>query len=93
MIYKNDRIAQVFNGYFSTVVQKLNLHEWSLCKPLVNSNTLSTFVNNCRHDPSITKIKREFFEIHTFSLKPLNVANMANAIKDTPNNFSGGISP
>ena len=67
---KYDKFDLMFNEYIiSTVVDKLNLDEWALCKPEMDLNIFSAIFSNFRYHPNATRTKQMFFKKHLFLLK------------------------
>ena len=57
-------MARAVNELSSTLVNKIQLVRWALCKPEANLNILSAVINNIRHNCSDTMIKQMFFKKH-----------------------------
>ena len=79
---KYDKFDLMFNEYIIfTVVDKLNLDEWALCKPEMDLNIFSAIFSNFRYHPNATRTKQMFFKKHLFLLKHTSVAGITKVIK------------
>ena len=98
-MFKNKEIANIFNEYFGSIVESLDLHIWtkdsSNLPPSYTShdgidNILITFVNH----PSIKTIKQNVNIISKFSFQLVSVYNVKQVNKDLKsNNLLAGIYP
>ena len=75
LIFKNEETAKTFNGYFSAIVDNLNLHHWEdkTSLPSSTSDKTNDIIKNYEKHPSNCKIKAKYRGISSFSFHPVSV--------------------
>ena len=88
MIFKNEETAKTFNGYFSAIVDNLNLHHWEdkTSPPSSTSDKTNDIIKNYEKHPSNCKIKAKYRGISSFSFRPVSVEEVKKIIQDRKTN-------
>ena len=88
MIFKNEKTAKTFNGYFSAIVDNLNLHHWEdkTSPPSSTSDKTNDIIKNYEKHPSNCKIKAKYRGISSFSFRPVSVEEVKKIIQDRKTN-------
>ena len=84
LIFKNEETAKTFNGYFSAIVDNLNLHHWEdkTSLPSSTSDKTNDIIKNYEKHPSNCKIKAKYRGISSFSFRPVSVEEVKKIIRD-----------
>ena len=81
---KNKKVAYVFNSYFQSITDSLDLFEWPLGSTDQIYDSIDRIIDSFRFHPSIKNIKRNYKITSKFSFKPVS----EEFVKDIVNNLS-----
>ena len=82
LILKNDKIANIFNDYFGSIVENMNLYHrkdkpFSISK---HSDIIKNITQKYKNDPSIMSLNRNCKGISYFSFQPVSVDDVIKVI-------------
>ena len=92
LILKNEKIAQIFNDQFSTIVDSLNLRHWEdkTSARSSSSDKVNDIIKDYEKHPSICKIKTKCRGISSFLFRPVSVEEVKKIIRDLKTNKAVG---
>ena len=88
IINKSNEIANVFNSYFESVTESLNLFNWAPEPYDQAKDSEERIVQRFSHHPSIVKIKQNINILKKNSFTPVAVETVKNIIYGLPQNKS-----
>ena len=88
IINESTEVAIVFNSYFESVTESLNLFNWAAEPYNQAKDSVERIVQRFSHQPSIIKIKQNIKILKKISFTPLAVETMKNIIYGLPQNKS-----
>ena len=86
ILLKNKKIADVFNSYFDSVTDSLDLFSWSTQTDNKNTDALQNILKRFHNHPSLIKIKRLVNNQAKFSFQTVSVHTVKEAIEGLPSN-------
>ena len=84
LLLKNKKVADVFNSYFQSITDSLDLFEWPLGSKDQIYDSIDRIIDSFQFHPSIKNIKRNYKITSKFSFKPVS----EEFVKDIVNNLS-----
>ena len=94
LITKNQDIANTFNDYFGSFVEKLNLFQWNEHDGEIHSKNVETISENFKNHPSCKIIKTHFKNHIIFTFRHVKTEAVKKIIHDLKNNKAvGGETP
>ena len=86
IIHESTEVANVFNSYFESVTESLNLINWTTEPYNQKKDSVERIVQRSSHHPSIIKIKQNIKILKKFSFTPVTVETVKNIIYSLPQN-------
>ena len=86
ILLKNKKIADVFNSYFDSVTDSLDLFSWSTQTDNKNTDALQNILKRFHNHPSLIKIKQLVNNQAKFSFQPVSVYTVKEVIEGLPSN-------
>ena len=88
IINESTKVANVFNSYFESATESLNLFNWATEPYDQVKDSVDRIVQNFSLHPSIIKIKQNIKILKPFSFTPVTVETVKNIIYGLPQNKS-----
>ena len=90
--WKNEGIAKIFNDFFGSIVDNLDLHHWEdkASSPTNTRDNINYKIKNYENHPSISIIKTKYWGISNFSFRPVFVEEVKKIIRDLKTNKALG---
>ena len=86
ILLKNKKIADVFNSYFDSVTDSLDLFSWSTQTDNKNTDALQNILKRFHNHPRLIKIKQLVNNQAKFSFQPVSVYTVKEVIEGLPSN-------
>ena len=80
IVEDNDKIADIFNHYFNTITDSLNIPKWTNGHKLNGNENLENIVDYFSEHPSILAIKQKFPNLH-FSFRKVNTEEVCKVVR------------
>ena len=72
LLLKNKKVADVFNSYFQSITDSLDLFKWPLGSADQIYDSIDKIIDSFWFHPSIKNIKRNYLITSKFSFKPVS---------------------
>ena len=80
------KVADVFNSYFQSITDSLNLFEWPIGSGTRIYDSVDRIINSFRFHPSIKNIKHNYKITSKFSFKPVSEESVRDIVNDLSSN-------
>ena len=90
LIMKNQDNANIFNDYFGSIVENLNLFRWNEYNGEIHSKIVETITENVKNHSSCKIIKKHFKNHITFTIRHVTTGKVKKIIHDLKNNKAAG---
>ena len=90
ILLKNAKVADVFKPCFQSIIDSLDLFEWSLGSTDQIYDSVDRIIDSFRFNPSIKNIKRNYKITNKFSFKPVLEEFVKDIVKDFSSNKAAG---
>ena len=87
---KNKKFADVFNSYFQSITDSLDLFEWLLGSTDQIYDSVDRIIDSFRFHSSIKNIKRNYKISNKFSFKPFTEEFVKDIVNDLSLNKAAG---
>ena len=90
LLLKSKKVADVFNSYFQSVTDSLDLFEWPLGSTDQICDSVDRIIDSFRFHPSINNIKRNYEITNKFSCKLVSEELVKDIVNDLSSNKAAG---
>ena len=90
LLLKNKKVADVFNSYFQSITDSLDLSEWPLGSTDQIYDSVYRIMDSFRFHPRIKNIKRNYKITSKFAFKPVSEEFAKDIVNDLSSNTAAG---
>ena len=90
LLQKNKKVADVFNSYFQSITDSLDLFEWPLGSVDQIYDSVERIIDSFRFHPSIKNIKLNYKITGKFFFKPVSKEFVKDIVNDLSSNKAAG---